>query len=353
MNALWLMLPGIIYLGLITSYTDLKFGKIKNRDVLIGAGYAVLAHIGIFAYSIASGRATGYIYFIEMITNALFALAAAFGLWNYKVWSAGDGKLFFAFALLIPPEAYVYGRQDWIPSVSLLFNVFIIGLAAMVFLIAAKAKREDYRNAFVSFWKKSFASGKFIESLLFIFAGLWVVDLLISEFSLPQSLFLRMFLTLLLFFAFGSLIRQFTTGNAKERTSRIQIAVFLAVAVLRLIFDKSVFSLEFFYAYIFTLLVWILIAGGLREALGSLGKSCFSKQLKVSELKPGMIVSGDKKLESEAEGLSAQDIARIKKSRIKTAFVSSTIPFAPFIFAAAILSLIVKGNILIVLSLLF
>ena len=118
MNTLWFLFPGIIYLGIISSYTDIKYGKIKNRDVVIGIAYALAVYLGLAVYAAAAGG-VNYLYFAELGTNAIFALLAAFGLWNYKIWSAGDGKLFFAFALLVPLGVYQFGRYNWVPSVTL------------------------------------------------------------------------------------------------------------------------------------------------------------------------------------------------------------------------------------------
>ena len=169
MNELWFFLPGIIYLGIMASYTDIKYGKIKNRDVVIGIVYALAAYLGLAIYGGFIGT-LNYSYFLEFGTNAIFALLVAFGLWNYKIWSAGDGKLFFAFALLVPMGVYQFGGYNWVPSVTLLFNVFIVGLLAMAVLIIKNAKTRDYRRMFYYFFKDFFDAKKMVQTLLRIFA---------------------------------------------------------------------------------------------------------------------------------------------------------------------------------------
>ena len=106
-NLTWLLLPGILYLGILASYTDIRYGKIRNKAVLRAIIYALVVYASAIIFFAIKGTLSGE-YVAELGTNALFAGAVCVLLWLMKVWSAGDGKLFFAFALLIPPEAYQY-----------------------------------------------------------------------------------------------------------------------------------------------------------------------------------------------------------------------------------------------------
>ena len=56
----------------------------------------------------------------------------------------------------------------------------------------------------------------------------------------------------------------------------------------------------------------------------------------------------DNFLDEEAEGITQKQIDKIKKLGFNKIRVSQTIPFAPFIFLGVILTLLAKGNILIV-----
>src|SRR3989338_10399892 len=102
MNALYLFLPAIIALGLITSYEDVRCGKIRNKWLLISLTYFAIALVITLVLNASSWKG----YLLVTATNALISLVAGFLLWNYGIWSAGDAKLFFVFNLLMPIRAY-------------------------------------------------------------------------------------------------------------------------------------------------------------------------------------------------------------------------------------------------------
>jgi prepilin signal peptidase PulO-like enzyme (type II secretory pathway) len=57
-------------------------------------------------------------------------------------------------------------------------------------------------------------------------------------------------------------------------------------------------------------------------------------------------------IDEEAEGLTEEQIKKLRSSGIKRVRVAQTIPFAPLLFLGAMLTIIAKGNIFIVLKLL-
>ena len=67
----------------------------------------------------------------------------------------------------------------------------------------------------------------------------------------------------------------------------------------------------------------------------------------------GIPFVGEDYLKVEAEGLTRKQIEKIRKLGFKKVKVSSTIPFAPIIFLGVIITLLVKGNILILRYILF
>lgn len=394
MNILWFLLPGILYLGIVTSYTDIRYGKIRNRDVLIGIFYALAVYLLLFVYFfIASG--VNYMYFLELITNAIFALAVAFGLWYYKIWSAGDGKLFFAFALLVPPEAYLYGRYNWIPSLTLLFNLFIVGLFAMLFLLIKNARWQNYKKTFFSFFKDFFSPKMLLHSIVSLFAIFWLVHIILSFVGLGKSFLLMYFFTILVMSKLPALFSNFSSKKLKSKSKNLYMHFMTAIALLRFVVDKSVYSLTFLWEFLLLVFVWRAIRSLFRQGARSLGKDLFSYEVKVISLKPGMLLSetliqskrlgkkelkerlkraqtqikvfnkdkssyffGDRQagkdyLNSESEGLTKGDIRKIKKIGFKKVKISSTVPFSPLIFFGVLATLLIKGNILILRHFLF
>jgi hypothetical protein len=92
----------------------------------------------------------------------------------------------------------------------------------------------------------------------------------------------------------------------------------------------------------------------------------FSREIEVDKLKQGMVLSefiqqdgnnylkkvksafyADNFLDEESEGLTQEQIEKIKSTDIKKIRVSQMISFAPFIFIGVLITLIAKGNIII------
>ncbi|MBN2112444.1 hypothetical protein JW707_05090 [Candidatus Woesearchaeota archaeon] len=386
MNSLWFFLPGILYLGIITSYTDIKYGKIKNRDIVIGICYAFAVYLGFIIYSLITKQGINYTYFLELCTNTFFALAIAFGLWYFKLWSAGDGKLFFAFALLVPFEVYQYGKYDWIPSLTLLFNVFIIGLFAMLLLILKNARINDYAKMLKTFFKNFFGPVRLAKSAVSLFAMFWLIDIVFSYLGWEGNRVLKYLFTFLILSLIPALTSTFPAGNKKFQIEYIELYIFGAVSVVRLVIDKSVYSSSFLVEFIMMLIIWRIFRSLMRHGLSSLSKDVFSKEISVKKLKPGMILSDkitkvkklskdeikkvkDKEMifvtkgnasyilggyksakeyiDVESEGLEKEHIEKIRKTGLKKVRISTTLPFAPLLFMGVLATLLIKGNILI------
>lgn len=390
MNSLWFFLPGIIYLGIITSYTDIRYGKIKNRDVVIGICYAFFVYVALITYFLATGQQLNYRYILELGTNALFAIVVAFGLWNFKLWSAGDGKLFFAFSLLIPLEVYVYAKHNWIPSVTFLFNLFMIGLLGMLILLVRHAKLSQYKKMVGSFFKNFFEPKKMFSLIITIFALFWIVQIFLVLVGLGENILLMYFFMIAALYYTPKFFAKLSEG--KPKLKNLNLYVLCTITIIRLVIDKSVYSINFLRDFIAIILIWMTLRRLFSEGMHSLAKVIFSKTVSVNKLKPGMILSdkivevkklrkdekrkakekniqilrkgklfylignwqqGNDYLDNAAEGIEQTHIKKIKSLGIKKIRISSTISFAPIIFFAVILTLILKGNILIVLNILF
>ena len=135
----WLFLSPLILIGLLTSYSDIKYGKIKNRQVLIGLAYALILYLFLFVYGWGVLRqVTNVKYLGELIINAVVAIVFGYILWYFNLWAAGDAKLFLIYALLIPLEFYAKDYISFFPSASLLIDTFF--LICLFFLITIIAK---------------------------------------------------------------------------------------------------------------------------------------------------------------------------------------------------------------------
>ena len=303
-------------------------------------------------------------------------------MWYFNLWTAGDGKLFIAFSALIPLSIYKYGYQEWIPSITLLMNIFILGLVFMLGIILYNSKLKDIKKVSLHFLKNFFKVKELSKSIISLFAIFWIVEMFFCLTPIEPSYIFRVVVTLLLM----SLLQKNIGKNF--------IYVMIAISFLRLITDRTVYSFIFLKDFLILIFVWKFLRSFIRECASGLGRELFSREINVKYLKPGMLLSEviEKKekltkeeleeikkqniemiktkgcyyikrsksgagfsdfIEEEAEGLTKGDIIKIKKTGIKKIKVAQTIPFAPGIFVGVILTLMAKGNILIVLKNLF
>lgn len=119
-----LMLSVMIYLGLLSSYTDIKYGIIKNKVLLVAAVIAVI--LDIIYYSVFAQNLFG-IFIINTIALWIFSLLMYF----HHIWSAGDSKMLMVESLLIPVELYNKTGELRVSSVSIIILIFSIAYMAL------------------------------------------------------------------------------------------------------------------------------------------------------------------------------------------------------------------------------
>ncbi|MFA6193325.1 MAG: hypothetical protein WC726_00480 [Parcubacteria group bacterium] len=139
-----IFLPALFFIGAITSYQDFRSGKIKNKWIKAGLLWGVFGYLMLFLWfklssffpdAVWAGNfssAFSVNFFIDIAINSLISLAVGYLLWHFKLWAAGDAKLFFVFSLLLPLKYYSNGAFPHFPSLALLLNVFTF---AFIFLI--------------------------------------------------------------------------------------------------------------------------------------------------------------------------------------------------------------------------
>mgnify|MGYP001573972824 CR=1 FL=1 len=154
-----------------------------------------------------------------------------------------------------------------------------------------------------------------------------------------------------------------------ERILKIKVIyISLLLSLIRPFVDNSIYSLKF--AWSFSLLVMFFLA--IKIFLFTLGSDYFAKELKFNQLKEGMVPAeiifkfkgkyhkkpitfsiaqlarkrtiGTPLFENSTKGLSKKEIRTLqslyKKLPFKTLRIQSTIPFAPFLFLGALLTIL-------------
>ena len=223
----------------------------------------------------------------------------------------------------------------------------------MIFYLLYKSSLKDIKEASIGFFKDVFNIKKLFTTIVSLFIIYWFIEILLSLFKI-KNFFLVILTTILAY------------NYIKKKTKKGFIFFAIAISLLRLVIDKSVYSSTFLIIFLILIIAWEIIDSFLNHAISKLISKVFSKEIEVNKLKPGMVLSelikkeGDKYsknvksafyadnfLDEESEGLTQKQIEKISNTGIKKLRVSQMIPFAPFILVGVILTLIAKGNILI------
>jgi len=117
--------PIIIALGLFTSYTDIKFRKIRNKHLFFATVLGLAAYIYLTADQKNALNS-------DLILNLLVGTGIGLLLYFTDTWGAGDAKLFAVFCLLMPIEKYSHILPY--ASIALFVNIFVLSTLVFLFL---------------------------------------------------------------------------------------------------------------------------------------------------------------------------------------------------------------------------
>lgn len=323
-------LPMILFLGIVTSYEDIKENKIKNKWIVLGIFYAIAINAVLFFSNKINAE-----YSLLLALNGLICLALGAALWYLNFWSAGDTKLFFVYSLLLPLNFYVNGFVKYAPSITLLLNLFILASFYMIFLLFFKLKKKHV----IFFFRKEFSFKEILTSLLFIFGFIWIVNLAVSSVGIRDLLFV--FLVYLVAFL---LIERFF--------KKYFLVLGILLALLRLFFDKNVFSMSTLIGLLGPFIFWLIFIKLLLYVSGRV----FTRKVKIKDLKEGMLLAEKITVKSSRKksltipssiGISLKDLKKLKAAKKNRGSVATkqTIAFAPFLSISMILTIAVKGSI--------
>ena len=365
-DVLYLFLPAIIALGIITSYEDLKYGKIRNKYIIIALIYALIVNLGFIMYLEIMGGEINYYYVGELISSILLSLMLGFFIWYSRFWTAGDAKLYISYTALMPLSVYNFGYIKYMPSLTILINTFI----PLSLLYSVKILSKTSFKAKKVVFKEIFRIKSFFTYLIFIFVILWIPKLLVYHLNIEISFIEVMVIVLL----FSSFLRILFKKNI--------LIILIIICILRLVLDRSIYSSQFLKEFALFLLILIVF----KTFFVELGKIVFSEKVKVKNLKKGMVLLdkiykdksnykierknvSEKRMRTKntpkqrnyvfkqtGDGLTKQDIKKIKKlyTQKKLNFSNLSInkitPFAHYMFIGVLITLFFRGNFLSTLS---
>lgn len=145
-----IFLPVIILIGIFTSWEDIRDFKIRNRWVLAGLIYSFAVYVCASLYffggkAYAAGAGAILWNFDKMAINLIISIIVAYCLWHFKMWGAGDAKLFICYSALIPLGRYhfvyfgYYFAAFFLLLVTFVIATVFILLRSIVFLAPKSA----------------------------------------------------------------------------------------------------------------------------------------------------------------------------------------------------------------------
>lgn len=344
-------LPAIFVFGLITSYTDAKEGKIKNRHLIFALLYCLIVYTIIFTTT-----PVRYTYFTEFLAACFVSLITGVIIWYVGLWTAADAKLFSVYSVMIPLSVYKHGYVPYFSSVNILINTFV-PVFTLLFTFSILKTNMGQK---IFYLKNSFSFKKLISLTLSLFASTWLIQLVFSFLGIAPTYFFSLFIVFLFLIIL-------------EKLFSIKVLnILIIISVIRLIFDKNIYSSYFVYNFLIILVIFVFI----RFFALTLGFETFTKEVKIDSLKQGMIPAeliiktkngyekqkalyfgmftyfqqkNEKSLiQLTGEGLTDGDIKILKKIKPKlkseSLAIQTTVSFAPFMFCGVLLTILFKGN---------
>ncbi|MBN1898323.1 MAG: hypothetical protein JW827_06070 [Spirochaetes bacterium] len=382
-----IFLPAILWAGVSSTISDIKTGKVRNRLIKNGYLYGLVVYFVLFIWTVARKHSvflaihTGksfyltYHYYFDMMINAVLALTAGIILWKRHYWAAGDAKLYALLCFLVPLTVYSNEKILYFPSFLIMVNTYTLFLFYLIFtgiyrLIINKfsfAKLSKQIKKVPQSWHKWIQKVSLTKILNFI--NMIIIYLIAFNFisSLKfkinvggVSLSSQLLIILCLFVVFRPLRKLLKKA---EKISFIIFPVFVAVACF--LWSHPSFQFNPMIRFTSTFFILMII---LRISTSHTSEKEEIKKIKIDRLKPNMIL-GDKTIEFLKkekkffekkigclyfDGLSAEQTETIKgyykKKKLNKIEISRTFPFAPFIFAGAMVTLIHGGSLFVLIN---
>jgi Flp pilus assembly protein protease CpaA len=348
-----LFLIPLFILGIYSSYTDIKSGKIFNKAIFITLVYIILLYFFLFYFS--GERAL----VLSLITNGAKVFFISCVLWYFNLWSGGDAKLFTIFSFLIPLEFYSRSYLHYLPSFNLFVNLFIPLLFFLIINMFFVSGVDLWKKRNEIIKKKKFSYKKIIQDVLvlyfnflFFFIIFQIIFSVFQNMIIPLNDVFRnpffIFILLLLFMFFSKRLKE---KKAFKIVFNVIIFGYLIFNILTNNYEKLVGTLK-------TTLFFMIFVGVTRVILNNYIQRKETRKISVNEIEEGMIIAEDGFLHFlggfreklgriRADGLDRDQVLILKnffknsKMKIK---VCKTVPFAPFMFFATLITIFTKSS---------
>jgi Flp pilus assembly protein protease CpaA len=354
------LIPLAIF-GIICSYTDVKYSKILNKWILLALIYIFLLYSVLLITCILSGNEENISGLFNLIKNGFLSFLGGYLLWNLRLWSAGDAKLFTIYVLLIPPQYYSKSYFFFFPPLNLLINLFFPFVVFLLINIIITVLRESYnfsKNKKFLILLKRDKILKILFSLIEVLSNyFFIIALLELRFFLKESFILEKILNNPLCALILILLAIIFLKKLKKKYPWLN---FIIYALVGLYFFTSFFAgqIQILMNKLKSAIIFIFLLKLIIKSFNFYIHKKEVSKINIKKLKEGMILAQndiallfnkmDEKIKEEfgqndAGGLNKKQVDLIKnlfiKEPEKTLSTYKTIPFAPFLFLSAVISI--------------
>ena len=366
---IFLFLAPLAIIGLVCSYTDIKYGKIFNKWIILSFFYIFFLYLFLFFYNFTASNQENIQYAFKMLVNGIIAFFGSYFLWHFRLWSAGDAKLFAVYAFLIPLNFYAKSYVAIFPSFNLLVNLFIplllilTGYAFFALLKEGYNSKDRIKKINLPGFKKIFKATVFLCQMFFGFVFVIILFRLLF-FLTKEAPFSEILLNP--FFIFGLLLLIMGRFSVlKQKNKWLSFIVYGVIIIYGsfLIFDGQPQVLENISK---TALIFMILIGLTRQLLDFYIQKRETEGVKIKDIKGGMVLAKNEvslilnrlKEKGIIESFGRMDASGINKNQaelIKSLFSKNqelkigtykTFPFAPFLFLSAIISVLTQSSFL-------
>ena len=113
---------------IIANVSDMKTGKVRNKDILVFLLLGIAYYSAHAARELMAGNPSVLLELRFAGINMLLAFVVSFVVRSAGIWPAGDAKTYVVANLLIPLASYKHIYFTYFPGFTLLINIFIAGI---------------------------------------------------------------------------------------------------------------------------------------------------------------------------------------------------------------------------------
>lgn len=345
----------IIIICCLATLTDLKYGKVFNKHILIFLLIGAVINLIYFCYAVYS-EDLNILTLLRYFVNFFIGSGISYLLYNYDIWAAGDAKLYILILILTPYNLIIDNTLNYFPGFTILVFIFSISFLFVAIETLVLLGR-DLKNSSISYIKHRELKANKPEIIDFIlkYAVSFFFTSIVNEimlFKFSSFYFSNRGLVLLLnVFVIIMLLNIF---NGKKI---IIVCVMLCIFYIGLKMFMIPFTSKSIYVnlYSFTTVICIVF-------IRYLGAKYNYKEIQTNDVKEGMILSLDTVFlfkKSKVRGLpnattettdsrinveNAESIIRWGNSKFgsPTIKIVKHIPFAPFISLGTLVFIIIR-----------